>query len=494
MLTIEQCRALRRTAQTRRRGNRWYCPSLEPDDPTSERRRMDDKDMTETERLRTLDQQHVWHPYTPTDDYLKAEPLVIDHGEGVYLVDSDGNRYLDAGSSLGVNIHGHQRRELNEAITAQAAKIAHTTLYGMTHPGAAELAERLVRLAPEGIERVLFLESGSSAVETAMKMAYSYWVFKGEPQRNKFVSMTGAFHGDTVGALSVGQMTILKNFYEPLLRPTSAFAQPYQYRCALCRNNCSLACADTLEEVLEREGHEVAAVLVEPRVQNVSGMVVARDGHLARVAEIAREHGVLLIADELGTGFGRTGPMFACEADGVRPDILCVGKGLTGGYLPLAATMATGDVFDAFRGDGKMLLSGHTYSGNPMAVAVALASLDLFEKDDVIAHGRRLGAVLAEELAKFRDVPHVGDIRQCGMLAAIELVADEETREPFPWDLGVATRITQRCRELGMIIHSAPSDTIVIVPPLAMTEDQVRQMAGILFQATSEVVASLANS
>ncbi|WP_434739724.1 adenosylmethionine--8-amino-7-oxononanoate transaminase [Micromonospora sp. SH-82] len=450
-----------------------------------------DVDLTETERLRTLDQQHVWHPYTPTDAYLKAKPLVIERGEGVYLYDSDGNKYLDGGSSLGVNIHGHQRPELNEALAAQAARIAHTTLYGMTHPGAAQLAERLVKLAPEGIDRVLFLESGSSAVETAMKMAFSYWVFKGEPQRNKFVSMTGAFHGDTTGALSVGQMTILKNFYQPLLRPTSAFAQPYCYRCTLCTDNCTLACADTLEEVLEREGSEIAAVLVEPRVQNVSGMVVARDGHLARVAEIARRHGVLLIADELGTGFGRTGPMFACEADGVSPDILCVGKGLTGGYLPLAATMASADVFDAFRGDGKMLLSGHTFSGNPLAVAVALASLDLFEKDDVIRHGQSLGVVLTEELDRFREVPHLGDIRQCGMLAAIELVQDQQTREPFPWDLGVAVRITDRCRELGLIIHSAPSDTIVIVPPLAMTEAQLREMMGILLQATKEVVASL---
>ncbi|WP_084793663.1 adenosylmethionine--8-amino-7-oxononanoate transaminase [Actinokineospora bangkokensis] len=444
-----------------------------------------------TEHLRKLDQDHVWHPYTPTDDYLAAKPLVIDHGEGVYLVDSEGNRYLDAGSSLGVNIHGHQRRELNEAVVAQAAKIAHTTLYGMTHPGAAELAERLAKLAPEGIEKVLFLESGSSAVETAMKMAFSYWVFKGQPQRNKFVSMTGAFHGDTIGALSVGQMTILKNFYQPLLRETSAFAQPYCYRCTLCADNCTLACADTLEDVLAREGDQVAAVLVEPRVQNVSGMVVARDGHLARVAEIAKKHGVLLIADELGTGFGRTGPMFACEADGVKPDILCVGKGLTGGYMPLTATMATGEVFDAFRGDGKMLLSGHTFSGNPMAVAVALASLDLFEKDDVINHGKQLAVVLAEELAKFHDIPHVGDVRQCGLLAAVELVADERTREPFDWTLNVAPRITERCKELGMIIHSAPSDTIVIVPPLAMTEEEVRTMARILHQATSEVVAAV---
>ncbi|MFC0096798.1 adenosylmethionine--8-amino-7-oxononanoate transaminase [Micromonospora marina] len=450
-----------------------------------------DLETTETERLRTLDQQRVWHPYTPTDAYLNAKPLVITHGEGVYLVDSDGNRYLDAGSSLGVNIHGHQRRELNEALAAQAAKIAHTTLYGMTHPGAAELADRLVRLAPEGIDKVLFLESGSSAVETAMKMAYSYWVFKGSPQRNKFVSMGGAFHGDTIGALSVGQMTILKNFYQPLLRETSSFAQPYAYRCGLCHNNCNLACADTLEEVLEREGDEVAAVLVEPRVQNVSGMIVARDGHLARVAEIARRYGVLLIADELGVGFGRTGPMFACQADGVSPDILCVGKGLTGGYMPLTATMASKEVFDAFRGDGKMLLSGHTFSGNPLAVAVALASLDLFEKDDLIRHGQAQAVVLAEELDKFRSVAHVGDVRQCGLLAAVELVADVETREPFPMELGVATRITERCRELGMIIHSAPSDTIVIVPPLVMTEEELRTMARILLQATQEVVASL---
>lgn len=449
---------------------------------------------TETERLRSLDRDHVWHPYSMAHDYMAGRPLVIERGEGVHLIDSEGRRYLDIGSSLGVNIHGHRRPELDAALVAQVGRIAHTTLYGMTHPGAAELAERLARLAPGDIDRVLFVESGSSAVETAMKMAFSYWAFNGQPQRTKFVSMDGAFHGDTLGAIGVGQLGVLQDFYAPLVIRASAFAQPYCYRCPIGRNadTCTLDCVDSLDEILRREGDEVAAVLVEPRVQNVSGMVVAPDGHLAKVAETARRHGVLLIADELGTGFGRTGPMFACEADGVEPDILCVGKGLTGGYMPLAATMASAAIFETFRGPGRMLMSGHTYSGNPLSVAVALANLDLFEKENTLERGRELSGTLTSELDAFTALPYVGNIRQCGLLAAIEFVADPATREPFGWDVGVAEKISSRCKELGVIIHTAPTDIVIIVPPLVMTHEQLREAMAILLRASREVLAALA--
>jgi adenosylmethionine-8-amino-7-oxononanoate aminotransferase len=439
-------------------------------------------------RVTALDHAHVWHPFTRLDEWLADEPLVIERADGCWLFDTDGRRYLDGNASLWVNVHGHRRRELDDALRAQLDQVAHTTFLGLTNPPAAELAARLAALAPPGLTRVFFSESGASAVEVALKMAYGYWLHRGEPQRTLFASMDGAYHGDTVGSVSVGRIEEFHDTYRPLLFPTRGFAQPYCYRCPLDRDRdcCDLACADTLDDVLARDGDRVAAVVVEPLVQGAAGIVTAPDGHLARVAEIARRQGVLLIADEVATGFGRTGRLFACEHEDVSPDLLCVGKGLTGGYLPMSATLTTEAIFDAFRGEGRTFFHGHSYSGNPLAAAVALANLDVFEAEDTVAQAERLGKILGEELERLRVLPAVGDIRRRGVMAGVELVADRETRAPFPPAARVGARVCRRARDLGLVIRPL-GDVVVVMPALAMTTDEVRFLVDVLAEAITDV-------
>jgi adenosylmethionine---8-amino-7-oxononanoate aminotransferase len=440
----------------------------------------------DTKQLRELDRRYMWHPWTHMDDWMAGEPPVIERAEGCWLVDTDGRRYLDGSASLGVNVHGHRRAELDEALIAQIQRVAHTTTYFLTHPPAAELAARLVRMAPSGLERVCFSECGSAAVETALKMAYAYWQFRGERERTLFVFMDGDYHGDTLGGISV---SLLRDAYLPLLFPTRTFARSYCYRCPLDLSypSCGLACADTLEGVLAREGDRVAAVIIEPLVQGAGGIVTAPDGHLARVAEIARRHGALLIADEVFMGLGRTGTMFASEAEGVAPDLLTLGKHLTGGYLPLAATLATAEIFEAFVGENRMFYNGSTYSGNPLAAAVALANLDLFEQEDVLGRARVLADILARELKAFQGLAHVGDVRQRGLVAGIELVADPATRTPFPRDARIGKQVSSRARELGLVIHPMPRDVISVTPALAMSPDDLRLVIAILLRAIREV-------
>lgn len=460
-----------------------------PEPPRGPRSRLRTMD---TERLRDLDRRYVWHPFTRMDQWVADEPLVIERAQGCWLVDTDGRRYLDGNSSLWVNVHGHRRAELDQALIAQVERVAHTTFLGLANPAAVELAARLVALAPPGLERVFFSESGASAVEVALKMAYAYWRFRGEPGRSLFVSMGDAYHGDTLGAVSVGHIDAFHDIFRPLLFPTYAFAQPYCYRCPLDLSypSCALACADTLEDVLDRDGDRVAAVIVEPLVQGAAGIVTAPDGHLTRVAEITRRHGALLIADEVATGFGRTGTMFACAAEDVAPDLLALGKGLTGGYLPMSATLATAEVFEAFLGEGRTFFHGHSYSGNPLAAAVALASLDLFEREDVLGRARALAELLAVELKAFEGLEHVGDVRQRGLMAGIELVGNRGTRTPFPPQAQVGARVCRRARDLGLVIRPL-GDVLVVMPALAMSPDELRFLVATLLRAVRDVTGTL---
>ena len=441
-----------------------------------------------TEQVRAWDAAHVWHPFTVMSSWLDDDPLVIAEAEGCWLIDSDGNRYLDGNASLWVNVHGHGRPELDAALTEQLGKVAHTTFLGLTNPPAAQLAARLAELAPGRLNRVFFSESGASAVEVALKMAYAHWLYRGEPQRNLFVSMDGAYHGDTIGSVSVGRIGAFHEIYRPLLFPTGGFAQPYCYRCplGLSHPSCELACADTLGEVLAREGDRVGAVIVEPLVQGADGIITAPDGHLARVAEITRAHGALLIVDEVATGFGRTGTMFACEQEGIEPDLMSVGKGLTGGYLPMSATLATDEVFSSFLADGRAFFHGHSYSGNPLTAAVALANLDLFASDGTVAKAQALGAVLERELDALRGLPNVGDVRRRGLMCGVELVADRATREPFPAEARVGAAVCRRARDLGLVIRPL-GDVIVIMPALAMGAEELSFLVSTLARAITDV-------
>jgi adenosylmethionine---8-amino-7-oxononanoate aminotransferase len=448
--------------------------------------------MSSGPRTRAWDHDHVWHPFTAMAAWLADEPLIVDRAEGCWLMDPEGNRYLDGNSSLWVNVHGHRHPALDAAVRAQLDRVAHATFLGLTNPPAAELAARLAALAPDGLERVFFSESGASAVEVALKMAYAYWGHRGQPERTLFVSMDGAYHGDTLGAVSVGRIDVFHDTYRPLLFESRAFAQPYCYRCPLGRTYpaCDLACADTLEEVLARDAGRVAAVVVEPLVQGAAGIITAPDGHLARVAELTRRHGVLLVVDEVATGFGRTGAMFACDLEGVSPDLMAVGKGLTGGYLPLSATLATEAIFESFCSEGRTFFHGHSYSGNPLAAAAALANLRLFEEEGTLEHARALADVLAGELKRFRGAPHVGDIRQRGLMAGVELVADPATGAPFPPGARVGARVCRRARDLGLVIRPL-GDTIVLMPAPAMRHEDLAWLCATVARAISDVCGPL---
>jgi adenosylmethionine-8-amino-7-oxononanoate aminotransferase len=401
-------------------------------------------------------------------EYLADEPLIVDRAEGCYLVDTEGRRYLDGVSSLWVVTHGHRHPALDRAVRRQLGRVAHSTLLGLANVPAVELAERLVALAPSGLRRVFYACDGASAVEAALKMAFQYWRNLGEAGRTRFVKLQGGYHGDTIGAVSVGGIDLFHSPYRALCFATYEAPAPYCYRCPLGLRypSCALACAEALEDVLARHHREVAAVILEPLVLAAAGMITARPGYLRRVWEACRRWGVLLIADEVATGFGRTGRMFACEHEGVSPDLLVVGKGITGGYLPLSAVLASERVFEAFLGpyeERKILFHGHTYAGNPLACAVAIANLELFERERTLERLPPKVERLAQGLAELASLPHVGDVRQRGLMAGIELVADRGSKEPFPLGARVGWRVSRRARDMGVFLRSV-GDVVVIMP------------------------------
>ncbi len=443
--------------------------------------------------LRAWDIAHVWHPFTPLADWAESEPTVIDRAEGCYLYDSEGNRYLDGVSSLWCNVHGHRHPTLDAAIVDQLGKLAHSTLLGLTHPTAVELARRLVELAPEGLTRVFFSDDGATAVEVALKMAFQYWRQREnpEPGRTRFIALGDAYHGDTLGDVSVGGVERFHAMFGPLLFPSLRAPAPHCYRCPMgrSREECGIACLGEVEELLRAHPGEVAAVVVEPLVQGAAGMIVHPEGYLKGLRDLTRTYGTLLIADEVAVGFGRTGTLFACEQEGVTPDFLCLAKGLTGGYLPLAATLTTEEVHSAFYGrvaDGKTFYHGHTYGGNPLGAAVALATLRVFEDEGTLAAMRPKVDRLAGWLATVADHPLVGDVRQRGLIAGVELVADKATKRSFPWERQLGAEVCRRARGHGLFIRPL-GDVLVIMPPLAIAMEQLEEMLAIIGRMLDEV-------
>jgi adenosylmethionine---8-amino-7-oxononanoate aminotransferase len=433
--------------------------------------------MTTAER----DLQFLWHPFTPQLEWEREGPLVIERGDGNYLISEAGDRYLDGVSSLWVTVHGHRCEAIDGAIRDQLDRLAHSTLLGLTHPPAVELAERLVGIAPRGLTRVFYSDSGSTAVEIALKQAFQYWALVGRPERRHFVHLAEAYHGDTLGAVGVGGIDLFHRIFGPLIvagipAPTpGTYPNPDRLSPDQIRDRALAA----MRAILAERGHEIAAVIVEPLIQGAAGMITHAPGYLRGVAELCREHDVLLIVDEVATGFGRTGTMFACEQEGVKPDLLCLAKGITGGYLPLAATLSTERIYKAFlaeRREYKTFFHGHTYTGNPLACAAALASLDLFETNQVLAHVRRMEQVLARLLAeRIAPLPVVADIRQRGMMIGIEL-GDPRTGGMFPVEQyrGVAT--CRAVRKHGVILRPL-GDVIVWMPPLSLTEGDAELLA-----------------
>lgn len=441
--------------------------------------------------VQSHDLQYLWHPFTQHTVWNAREPLVIVAGQGEYLIDADGKRYIDGISSMWCNVHGHRHPKIDAAIKAQLDSIAHSTLLGLTHPLAVQLAKRLVEIAPPGLTKVFYSDDGSTAVEVAIKMAYAHWHHKHQPQRRKFLAVRNAYHGDTIGAVSVGRVEAFHGVYKPLLFETLFAPSPYCYRCELgCRpDSCGQACVVRLGQILESSADQIAGLVVEPLMQCAGGMIASPAGYLKRVREYCDRYDVLLIADEIATGFGRTGRMFACECEDVAPDLMCIGKGLTNGYLPLAVTLASQRIYEAFLGavdELKTFFHGHTFTGNPLGCAAAIASLDVFEQERTLESLPEKIRLLKDRLARLSSNRWVGNIRQVGLLAGIELVADRATRREFPYGLQVGAEVCMAARKHGVILRPL-ANTIVIFPPLAISCENLGRMLDVIGTCIDEV-------
>ncbi|MEE9615117.1 MAG: adenosylmethionine--8-amino-7-oxononanoate transaminase, partial [Thermodesulfobacteriota bacterium] len=433
-----------------------------------------------TRRLQRLDRAHVWHPFTRMLEWEGggSDPLIIEKARGSYLIDTDGNRYLDGVSSLWTTVHGHRRREIDRAVKTQLGKVAHSTLLGLGNVPSIELAERLVKVAPKGLTRVFYSDNGSTAVEIALKMAFYCQGRKSKGRKRSFISFSGAYHGDTIGSMSVGEIDLFVGSFSPLMFRSFRAPYPYCYRCPVGKTypSCKLACLDKLEGILKKHNKKIAACIIEPVVQGAAGIIVSPPGFLKGVRRLTKKYDVLLIADEVATGFGRTGKMFACEHEGVVPDIMCLAKGITGGYLPVAATMTNEKIYKSFLGTRKepdAFYHGHTYTGNPLGCAAALASLDIFKKERVIRGIQPKIRLLEKLLKDFNSLAHVGDVRQKGLMAGIEIVKDKKTKARYPAKLRMGNRVCTAARERGLIVRPL-GDTIVLMPPLSIKETELK--------------------
>jgi adenosylmethionine-8-amino-7-oxononanoate aminotransferase len=443
--------------------------------------------------IRRWDAEHVWHPFTQMREYLASEPLVVVRAEGHYLIDDRGRRLFDGTSALWCNLLGHRVPEIDAAVAEQLARFAHTTLLGTTHPGVARLARRLVELAPAGLHHVFFSDSGATAVEAALKIAFQYRLLtqgKAAAARAVYLSLENAYHGDTLGAAAVGGVELFHDIFKPILLPSLKTPSPYCYRCPIGKrpDDCSIDCADELEHALVRAEGRVCAVIIEPGVQAAAGMLTLPEGFLSRAADACRRHGALLILDEVATGFGRTGTLFACQREGVTPDMLCVAKGLTGGYLPVAATLATDEIYRAFLGrydEYRHFFHGHTYTGNALGCAAALATIGLLSDGQIIADVNRKARVLKEALEPLAAHPNVGDIRQAGLMCGVELVADRATKAMFVPGDRTGYHICLSLRERGIFLRPL-GDVIPLMPPLSSTDAELRHLAESLRAAIVE--------
>ena len=427
--------------------------------------------------------RYLWNPFTQMKTYLAEEPVVIERGEGVKLFDVNGVEYYDGNSSLWVNVHGHNRPELNEAIGRQLEQISHSTLLGMANVPAVELAERLVGLTPDRLRKVFFSDSGATAVEIGLKVAFAYWRRVGRPEKSLFVAFDNGYHGDTIGSMSVGGIDLFHSEFGPLLFECERVTFPHAYGFPGTEEECARASLAELERLFGEHARRIACLVVEPLVQAAAGMRMMPPGFLKELERVCREHDVLLLADEVATGFGRTAEMFACEHEDVEPDVMTLGKGLTGGYLPVAATLVGDEVYEAFYGDFaelKALYHGHSFTGNQLGCAVALASLDLFEQDRLVEHVQESSRFVARLLEPIAALPGVGDVRQRGLMVGIELLADD-------WRDRTGQRVCARARELGMLTRPL-GDVVIFMPPLVSDADELEAMVGILHEAIDDVV------
>ncbi len=428
------------------------------------------------QRLKSWDKKYIWHPFTQMKDWLLEEPLVIEEAKGSYIKDTNGRWYLDGVSSLWVNVHGHRHPTIDAAIKKQINQLSHSTLLGLSNPPAVELAKKLVEIAPEGLKKVFYSDNGSTAVEVAVKMAYQYWQNKGNGEKRKIIHLENSYHGDTLGSMSVGGISLFHKVYKDLIFETIAISAPFD------RN---------LKKLFERRADEIAAIIVEPLVQAAAGMLLWPSGILKGIEKLCRAHNVFLIADEVATGFGRTGKMFACEHEDVHPDFLCLAKGLTGGYLPLAATLTTQKVFNGFLfdyKDQKTFFHGHTYTGNPLACAAALANLEIFKKEDTLAGLSPKIKYLAKSLKKFYNLSHVGEVRQKGFMVGIELIKDKAANVPYDWQEKIGIRVCREIKKHGVILRPL-GNVIVLMPPLSISLGDLEKLLSKTYETIRKVTA-----
>lgn len=444
--------------------------------------------------FRELDKAHVWHPFCQMRQFIDDGAPIIASADRFELIDLEGRRYLDGVSSLWCNVHGHRVPAIDLAIRQQLDRVSHSTLLGLSNVSSIELAAELVRLAPDGLEKVFYSDDGATAVEVALKLAYQFHRQKPRPEsRDLFVGLSNAYHGDTVGTVSLGNIDAFHRCYEQLLFSTlrvpcpASSRRPPGFDVDLWKEHCLVE----LEQMLEANGDRIAAFVIEPLVQAAAGILVHPPGYLRRVRELTQRYGILLIADEVAVGFGRTGTLFACEQEDVVPDMLCLSKGITGGYLPLAATLTTDEVYSAFLGEphsGRTFFHGHTYTGNPLGCAAALASLELFESNRVLDNVAECSKLLTDRTAEIRDWPHVGEIRQKGILVGIELVADKTTQQPFAPEQCIGHQVTLAARRRGLFTRPL-GDVLTIVPAPAMPSELVNRLCDLLFESLREVVS-----
>jgi adenosylmethionine-8-amino-7-oxononanoate aminotransferase len=435
----------------------------------------------------------VWHPCTQMHDHETLPLIPIRRGQGVWLEDFDGKRYLDAISSWWVNLFGHANPRINAAVSTQMQHLEHVILAGFTHEPVVQLSERLVALAPNGLTRCAYASDGSAALEIALKMSFHAWRNRGETKRTRFINLANSYHGETLGALSVGDVTLYKETYKPLLLEPITVKSPdcYHREPGESWAEYSTRAFADMESALARHAGEVCAVVIEPLVQCAGSMRMYDPFYLKLLRQACDKYGVHLIADEIAVGFGRTGTMFACEQAGIRPDFLCLGKGLTGGYLPLSACLTTDDVYSTFYAEytaHKAFLHSHSYTGNPLACAAALATLDIFRDDDVIQRNKTLAAHMASATAHFADHPHVAEVRQTGMILAIEMVQEKNSRTPYPWQERRGLAVYRHGLEQGALLRPL-GDVVYFMPPYVIQPEEIDFLAKVAWEGIDAATA-----
>ncbi len=431
--------------------------------------------------LENWDKEYFWHPFTQMKVYRERENIIVERGEGVYVYDIHGRKFLDGVASLWCNVHGHNHPKLNRAIEEQLKKIAHFTTLGASNIPAIVFAKNLVEVTPPKLTKVFYSEDGAEAMEIAIKIAYHYWHNKGVKEKTKFITLSEAYHGDTIGSVSVGGINIFHEKYKPLLFDVYKVPSPYREAIKKVGREKALDYETTkllIEEVEDFVFHhhqEIAAFVLEAGVQGAAGILPFPYGYLREVRRICDEYNILMIVDEVATGFGRSGFMFACEKEGVEPDIMALGKGISGGYLPLAATLVTEEIFNAFLGEfgeAKQFYHGHTYTGNPLACSVAIANLEVFEEEKTLEKLQSKIKLLEEKLKEFWELKHVGDVRQFGFMAGIELVKDKSTNEPYPYGDMMGFKVADEMLKRGIWVRPL-GDVMVIMPPLVIGENEL---------------------